>query len=645
MPIINPYEDLWTEIDLSQAAFDAYSLQEWSERFSMMTAGYRDQLDPDDAANPKSPFNSVTIAIMAEAKARVFKRKPAAGAVSHVHVGGETRPHTQEFIAILSRVYAAHDITVHLRAGVKTTPIWYSSFGVFHQEYQSGDNLTASHSPYFKGGWKPMDSDGKQLLEDAKDVEDEVRTIVRSRNLIRLAPWLSSGKIFHDFDVDDAYTAYLRSVVGDSMIAEISRAAAKGFKCAACTVGGSMRATSERILSRLGISTGSTGIIQYFMAEEDSKYHNVGFMDGTHHGADPGKPQVYRHIGAQDLLCEEKADVVFIWDPDGDRFNMVTRAPAPLGESAAELGLEVESFPGEDSCIVYFTPNQIYLMLAVYRLAALKQEGLIRKYSWFITRSVATTRALDEIAAKADISAAEVRVGFKYMGALSEWAENRADISDPLEAPTGSQVVLGANPRVLLMCEESGGAVLGGMQPLRNRSGSRSLLALREKDGMQIAVMALSLACHLFHSGKSFAEYYCDLITENNIKHKHYRRRDVLLYDESLTGEKRDKAMREGLLKRDRIMEYFFSLISLAKSGTTLPAICHEINSRLPKKTGTLTGLKKLCDVGDGVYMSFDDMWCLIRPSGTDAVVRYYIEGECRTRIDAVLDALVKTQV
>jgi len=56
MPIINPYEDLWTEIDLSQAAFDAYSLQEWSERFSMMTAGYRDQLDPDDAANPKSPL-------------------------------------------------------------------------------------------------------------------------------------------------------------------------------------------------------------------------------------------------------------------------------------------------------------------------------------------------------------------------------------------------------------------------------------------------------------------------------------------------------------------------------------------------------------------------------------------------------------
>jgi len=645
MPIINPYEDLWAEIDLSQDAFDAYSLSEWSERFSLMTAGYRDQLDPEDAANPGVPFNSLTIAIMGEAKARVFKRKLARGAVSHVHIGGETRPHTQEFIAILSRVYAAHDIKVHLRAGVKTTPIWYSSFGVFYQEYQSGDNLTASHSPYFKGGWKPMDSDGKQLLEDAKSVEEEVRNIVLNRDQIRLAPWLSSGNIFHDFDVDDAYASYLRSVMGDSMISEITRAAANGFKCAACTVGGSMKATSERVLSLLGIPTGKTGVVQYFMAEEDSKYHNVGFVDGVHHGADPGKPQIYRHIGAQDLLCEGNTDVVFIWDPDGDRFNMVTRAPAPWGKVAAEFGLEIESFAGEGSCIVYFTPNQIYSMLAVYRLAVLNQEGLLRKYDWFITRSVATSRALDEIAAKANIPAAEVRVGFKYMGALSEWAENRTSVSEEFKTPTGSRIELGINPRVLIMCEESGGAVFGGIQPLGNKSGSHSLLALREKDGMQIAVMALSLACHLFHTGKSFAEYYSDLITENNIRHKHYQRRDVLLYDESLTGEKRDYAMREGLLRRDRIMAFFFSLINQAASGETLPALCREINSRLPEGTARMAGLKGLCDVGDGVYLSFDDLWFLIRPSGTDAVVRYYVEGESRAKIDQALDALVNTQV
>jgi phosphomannomutase len=195
------------------------------------------------------------------------------------------------------------------------------------------------------------------------------------------------------------------------------------------------------------------------------------------------------------------------------------------------------------------------------------------------------------------------------------------------------------------MCEESGGAVFGGIQPLRNRSGSRSILALREKDGMQIAVIALSLACHLFHRGKSFAEYYCDLVTENNIRNKYYRRRDVLLYNESLTGEERSIAMAEGLQKRDRIMVFFFNLINQAKSGAPLAAICQEINSRLPKDAYILDGLQKLCDVGDGVYMDFDEFWCLIRPSGTDAVVRYYIEGKDRDKIERVLDAFVKAHV
>ena len=119
----------------------------------------------------------------------------------------------------------------------------------------------------------------------------------------------------------------------------------------------------------------------------------------------------------------------------------------------------------------------------------------------------------------------------------------------------------------------------------------------------------------------------------------------MLLYDESLTGEKRDSAMREGLLKRDRIMDFFFSLINRTRSGETLPDVCDEISSRLPKNAGTLTGLKRLFDVGDGVYMDFTHFWCLIRPSGTDAVVRYYIEGEDRARIDQVLDAIVKARV
>ena len=286
---INPYDDEWEDIKISDALVQTYSLEEWSGGFSLMTAGYRDQLNPADANDPKVAFNLLTASILAEAKARVFERKLKVGEIAHVHVGGETRPHTQEFIAVLSRVYAAHNMKVHLRARVRTTPIWYSSFGVFYQQYQSGDNLTASHSQFFKGGWKPIDSEGKQLLAEEEEIIAEVQKIVKSQATIRLAPWMSSGNIMHDFDVDEAYVGYLKSVLGEPLVAEIKRAARERFRCAASPLGGSMKATTERLFELLDISTGEKGVIQYFLGEEDSHYHGVGQIEGHNHGTDPGK--------------------------------------------------------------------------------------------------------------------------------------------------------------------------------------------------------------------------------------------------------------------------------------------------------------------------------------------------------------------
>ena len=212
---IEPYSEIKQEIILSDDIIASYALEQWAENFSLMTAGYRDQLDPNDANNPQVAFNALTVAILGEAKARVFNRKLAPGQQAHVLIGGETRPHTQHFIAILSRVYSAHEIKVHLRAHVNTTPIWYSSFGIFYKEYQSGENLTASHSPFFKGGWKPMDWMGKQLLKEEQAIVDEVRDIVNNRRKISLAPWEIGGNITYDFDIDRAYVDYQHSVIID----------------------------------------------------------------------------------------------------------------------------------------------------------------------------------------------------------------------------------------------------------------------------------------------------------------------------------------------------------------------------------------------------------------------------------------------
>jgi phosphomannomutase len=640
---IDPLSDSWDEISLTDDLVRSYSLENWAANFSLMTAGYRDQLDPDDAANPEVAFNLVTLAILGEAKARVFERKLGKDKIGSVHVGGETRPHTEAFISLLSRIYAAHNMVVHLRARVNTTPIWYSSFGVFYEQIQSGDNLTASHSAFFKGGWKPMDSEGKQLLEEEEDVVREVRDIVESRATIRLAP-LSSANIRRDFDADEAYAGYLKSILGDSLLDEIKRAAQSGFRCSICPVGGSMKATTERLFQLLGFHEGETGVIRYFLGDEDSRYHGVGQIEGENFGVDPGKPQIYRHVGAQDILTGGKANVVFIWDPDGDRFNMVTTAPAAVSDRAIEMGLEVETFPADEQCIVYFTPNQIFFMLAAYRIQALKRDGLLEKFDWFVTRSVATTRSVSELAASAGMPAAEVRVGFKYMGTFAEWAENRKTADEAFTTPSADRIVLGANPRPLIMCEESGGAIFGGTKLLKDRSGARAMLALREKDGMQIASLALSLAARLYNSGGSFAGFYCDTIVENNIRHRYFGRQDVRLYDESLLGAERQTAKQQGISKRDRVTEYFRTLAqsSAAKSPDS---IRDDLNSRLPQNETALPRPTRICFVGDGTLVEFDNFWCVIRASGTDAVLRYYIEGANKAETDSALKSLIALNI
>jgi phosphomannomutase len=481
---INPQEDYLDKIKITDELIKNYSLEEWANNFNLMTAGYRDQLDPKDPFNPKVAFNIVTVAILGEAKARVLKRHFNKENAIHIHIGGETRPHTQDFISILARVYAAHNFKVHLRAQVKTTPVWYSSYGIFYEEFQSGENLTASHSPFFKGGWKPMDSDGKQLLTEEDEIITEVKNIVENRDTIHLAPWISSGNILRDFNVDDPYIKYLVSIVGIDSIDKIRQAGKEGFRCSICPLGGSMKATTERLFHLLDISTGESGIIQYFWGEEDSRYHEIGIIGGDNFGVDPTKEEVYKHIGAQQLLLNRKANVVFIWDPDGDRFNIVTTARINQIDQARALGLKVDKFTSSrgDISIVYFSANQIFLMLTAYRIALLKAANLLDEYDWFISCSISTAYSLEELAIHENIPIARVRVGFKYNGTLAEAIEKGVNVAEHYVTLTTTKDFPGKRARAVIMCEESGGASFGSKDLLMNKSGTRGLLALREKD-------------------------------------------------------------------------------------------------------------------------------------------------------------------
>jgi phosphomannomutase len=620
-------------IAITDAVVAEYGLTKWAEEFWLMTAGYRDRLDPDDWASVRAPFNCVTVAIMVEARARVLVR--ACTGDVHVHVGGEVRPHTARFIALAARIYASHGCTVHLQATGPTTPIWYSSFGVFASGFEGGDNFTASHSPYFKGGWKPLDAEGKQLVAEEPAIIAEVRAIVRERQTIRLTAASAPG-IRRDFDVDEAYAGYQASDVGAAMPADVSVARQQGFRCLATPLGGSMGAATRRLFPRLGIPVGPDGVVDYFMVDEDSRFYRVGEHGGENFGADPCRPEIYRYVGAREKLVGGAAHVVFLWDPDGDRFNVVTTAPASVLARASEFGLEVE--PAGDRCIVYFTPNQLYFLLLANRLDALRASGKLEAYDWLVGMSVATGCAIEELAKRHGVATVRVPVGFKNLGGLCSTIEETLGSGTEIVAATGERIAIGARARILFLCEESGGACVGSSELLRSRRGDRTMLALREKDGLQVSLLTLHLACRLHAAGTSFAERYCELMTTQKIVYKYTVRKDVPLYDESLIGADLRAAKDEGIRQRDGIVSLFRNCVESYARGTLGPAdLVHRLTERTPAdERPALPRVTGARWVGDGSLVEMEGLRLLVRASGTDAVLRYYLDATERKTLASI---------
>ena len=630
-------------LEISDEIVEAFGLKRWIANFYLMTAGYRDRLDPRNASSPDFPFNLVTVAIMVEAKARVFERELSAGQRASVHVGGEVRPHTQQFIKLAARVYAAHGFEVHLRTPVATTPIWYSSFGVFYRRLQSGDNFTASHSAFFKGGWKPMDGDGQQLLRHEEAIIAEVRSIVEDRTSITVGAWDIGGRIHHDFDVDQPYIDYQRTVLGESLIGEIQDAGREGYRVAFCPLGGSMGATSRRLFSRLGIDE---QMVTYFLDDEDSEFHRVGHGEDGVEGVDPCDRRIYRNVGVQDRLASGEADIVLLSDPDGDRVKIVTTAPAEFAERAQHLGIEVEEGVIEDRCIVYLTPNQLYLVIVAFRAAALRESGDLDRLDWFVGATFPTSKSIEELATSEGIPTVRVPVGFKFLGGLSAAIERQSGGPASIKMVTGESISLGQNPRAIILCEESGGSTLGGTDLMVDQDGKRPMLALREKDGMQIILLSMALGAHLHRRGTSFLEYFFDIVDAHGIQYLQFERFDVRLYDEGLTGRAFKRAQESGNHKKDVIVDYFAKLVKRHSSGAmTLDEVRKELDERRGDDAFEFPAVLRVCSTGDGSLIEFEDVQFLLRSSGTEALLRYYVEGTDKRIVSELGRALIGLKI
>jgi phosphomannomutase len=649
-PHVRIPEDQDVRLVYTSSFFEKNRLFKWISDFKLGTAGYRDTIDMNDFLSTDAPYNAHTIMIVAEAMARIYNKK----GYGSIHLGGEVRRYTSEIISLIGRIFAAHGIMVHLNADLGTTPIWATSFGVFYNELDGGANITASHSQNFKQGFKPVDEKGMQLLGMADEIRDEVRRIGQEAKSGSFSIALSaadSPNIKKDFHYLEAYADYLKDIIPEEALRLIREAQKAGMKAGVSTVGGSMYENSLAIFERFGIKAGQGGMIQYMHWEKRDDFHKVGEIDGENYGCDPTKQIIYRNIGLKEKLLSGAIHFGFIWDPDGDRYNIVTIAPGSAKTRAEESGLEVEYIAVTDKCIVYFKPNQIYFLNAALKLEMLAESGDLFKHDQVIGTTYPTSKSIGELAdvfnkryakefarSGTRIRVFNTPVGFKYFGEMVGDIEAQLDRETEvvLKDVTGKEVSLGRSPRILIMAEESGGAAMGSATWRLSKDKNRKSLALKEKDGMQIALMNLGVVSKLFLEKKSFAELYVEKIEEYDIQHRYYNRIDKTLFEESLIGEAREKAKAIGNKAKEYTVDAFKDL-----TRNKSPKEAREALQRLVGEGARVPEIKRVFWAGDGTYIDFGTMWFDLRASGTDAVLRFYIEGKDREFLDTLNKAFV----
>ena len=137
-----------------------------------------------------------------------------------------------------------------------------------------------------------------------------------------------------DFDPVDAYVDVLRQVVPAHAAGGDPRAAAAGFP-GGILHRGRLHGADRRAGSSPRWASPSAMTAPVFFTHEAGKQHLPRHRHRRRRQPRRGSRASGRSTSTsapRNCCATRKCDVFFIWDPDGDRFNMVTVAPADLAD-------------------------------------------------------------------------------------------------------------------------------------------------------------------------------------------------------------------------------------------------------------------------------------------------------------------------
>lgn len=642
---------------LTKEIVEKLDLKTWFEGYKkealVSTAGIRGPQNIIYPHDTRFPINTIGITLATLAKALVLKEKyPNQNLVKLV--GCEVRYNSKTYLDIIARIQGALGIRTLTPLNRQTIPIWLASFLAFKLDLVGAEYITSSHGISVKNATKDLNNQGSQFLPN-ESIEfvnkiEEILAQVEKNGSYEIEFCASNDSLIDENAMAklnngiDLYCEYLKAGVANNK----NLSAIQNFdkKIVIDSVGGCAYNSLSKILAQLNIDK----TFSWLNKEEDPFFHGIGkdikngsfydwSLDVTVLAKDSeGKEYfpVVKSLNYGEKLKDYPINtVVLITDPDHDRLNIVQIVSSDKKEIIKKAGVDYVELD-ENRILCVFSANQSFLMIMDYWNSSLDKNP---NSDYFMIKTTASSKAWDEWAKSKGIKIINTPVGFKEIaGAIkkieAQYEKNAENIT--IYDVFGKKIELGKNPRMIFGGEESGGMIIGAIEPIKSLGG-RIALAMREKSATEAIIVASALVSSI---NTTLVEHLQKIYDENNIISRYDVRVDIAYYNESEPDiNKLKEAKVLGEAKRTK-NDIFYLALAMAKleNKVTLENIKEILAKTFP--TLNFSNLLDVIFVGDGTYLDFEDKFVEIRPSGTDAKTKAYAGGDDKQLLINFADTL-----
>ncbi len=654
--IFNYYNKNKFTFKLTQNLVEKLNLKSWFESYKkeamVSTAGIRGPQNILYPHDTRFPINTIGITLATLAKALVLKEKyPNSNLVKLV--GCEVRYNSKIYLDIIARIQASLGIRTLTPVNRETIPIWLASFLAFKLDLVGAEYITSSHGISVKNATKDLNNQGSQFLPDESmefvNKIEEILNTVKKDGFFEIEFSSSDSMLIDEETMKrlnnglDLYVEYLKNGVANKK--NICSIQTFDKKIVIDSVGGCAYNTLSKILEQLNIGDKFV----WFNKEEDPFFHGIGkdikkdkngndvfydwSLDVTVVGKDKDNKDYFPVIKSlnygEKLKDYPVGTVVLITDPDHDRLNIVQVVKSEIKEDVKKAGVDfVELDNNRLLCI--FSANQAFLMIMDFWNKSLDKN---KDTEYFIVKTSASSKAWDEWAKANKIKVINTPVGFKEIAGVvrkieSQYEKNVQNIK--IIDIFNNEISLGKNPRMIFGGEESGGMIIGAIEPVKSLN-NRIAIAMREKSATEAIIIASALIASI---DIPLVNHLQKIYDENNIISRFDVRADISYYNESEPDINKLKEAKKIGEKQRTKNDLFYLALAIAKyeEKITLDNIKEILSSTFNDLD--FSSLKDIIFVGDGTYLDFEDKFVEIRPSGTDAKTKAYVGGFDKKLLD-----------